>query len=160
MKIRERKPIISHDPVIRKFFDDHGDRVSVNKEVVFEDGATARSGVYGWEHCTGPDEKEPYVLATDIWRFWKQRAADAEEEFIEAKEFLESRASVYGDAEEDIAELKRLKAIARRAQKELSKAEEALEAVTPKREKRRRRLMAENAQQTDEFRRRLREIKL
>lgn len=159
-KKRDKKRTWSSDPNVQEFFVEHGDSVEVDRELIFQDGSTAKHSCYGWEYMRPAKNKEPFELARDIHRYWKKTAELTEFAFRTRKEQLEESPSPHFDPEDKLAELKRLKAIARQAQRMMKETEENLNEVTPERDKRRKQLEAQRASEVQQFRERTKAINL
>ena len=160
MKIKKRKrKFYSLNPVVQKFFEDHSPYVFIQHEAFFHDGATALRSAESWEAMEPPEDKSPLELARAIHHFCEVTAQHAQEAFEEYQSMLEQQQIIF-DEEEKLAELLKLRDKARSARKKLKAAEKQLEAVTPKRVLQRPKLQAANRQQAEEFKRKVRKLKL
>ena len=160
--MRTRKPnrkFFSLDPTIQKFFEDHGPCVYIGHEAFFADGAAALRCSTGWESLEAPEDRDKRSVALAIHHYWKQTAEEAERVFNEYQSVLENQQIVY-DEEENLEKLGKLRDKAASCSQEAERGRAEVEAVTPKRELQRPKLQAANRQQAEEFKRKVRNLKL
>jgi hypothetical protein len=155
----------SSEPSVQKFFVEHTQRAPVfytgpgGRLAIFVDGSHARSGALGWETTQAGDEKTQEERQRSIILYRKEALRLAEIAFDDLKSQLEDSAS-FGDAEEQLEELTRLRDKARRCRRKLRRAEAALDEVTPEEVKNLRKHQAYVRQRKEEFKQRVEKIKL
>jgi hypothetical protein len=152
----------SSNPAVQKFFEAHGDHVRRHSQVIFEDGAWLENSVDGFGAMRLPPT-DAHELAKIVCVYWEIKAKAATAAFEDYRGALNGTGAgliMERTANDQLTKLRKLRDVAQRMRREFNAAKQEVEATTPAWLAAKRRDAAQQAKRSQEFKDRVRAIKL